>query len=226
MEWESFMNRMTPEKRALIEQQNRVSRRRLSAVKTESTHSRTYIRPPTPNSSSDEDADGDSDDEYIPSPDLSNNKRLRSESVDFVEVKQEFSSSSSITCRPTKRIRVSPPARNKPSPSSLVPVIQKALKDGEACDELRNICPVCRYEQENRRMPDFRRHMETHLPKGRFWCSGVPIEVAHQYRIPAGAKPFWFQGEERIGGCGKSFSRRDARKRHLDNLNIDCVTDH
>lgn len=220
------MNRMTPEKRALIEQQNRVSRRRLSAVKTQSTHSRTYIRPPTPNSSSDEDADGDSDDEYIPSPDLSSNKRLRSESVDYVEVKQEFSSPSSITCRPTKRSRVSPPARNKPSPSSLVPVIQKALKDGEACDELRNICPVCRYVQENRRMPDFRRHMETHLPKGRFWCSGVPVEVAHQYRIPAGAKPFWFQGKERVGGCGKSFSRRDARKRHLDNMNIDCVTDH
>lgn len=220
------MNRMTPEKRALIEQQNHVSRRRSSAATAQSTHPRTYVRPPTPNSSSDEDADGDSDDEYIPSPDINSNKRLRSESVDFVDVKQEFSRlSTPTTGQPAKRIRVSPPSRNKPSPPSLVPIIQKALKNGEACDELRNICPVCHYEQENRRMPDFRRHMETHLPKGRFWCSGVPVDVAHQYGIPAGVKPFWLHGEERIGGCGKNFSRRDARKRHLDNPNIGCVHD-
>src|SRR5437879_2793509 len=115
------MNRMAPEKRALIEQHKHVSRRRSSGAIAQSAHSRTYLRLPTPTASSDEDADGDSDDEYLPSPDLNSNKRLRSESVDIVEVKQEFSRfsiPSSTAGRPAKRVRISPPARNKPSPPS------------------------------------------------------------------------------------------------------------
>jgi hypothetical protein len=30
-------------------------------------------------------------------------------------------------------------------------------------------------------------------------------------------------GQERIGGCMQTFSRRDALKRHLDNAHVVCV---
>ncbi|KAI0757402.1 hypothetical protein C8Q80DRAFT_1133453 [Daedaleopsis nitida] len=35
----------------------------------------------------------------------------------------------------------------------------------------------------------------------------------------------WYEGELMLGGCGKSFSRQDALKRHVDHSER-CGTDH
>ena len=99
-------------------------------------------------------------------------------------------------------------------------------------------CPVagCDHVQGNRRIPDLKRHIETHSRwrKPEKWiCCGVGVDRAHLYgkgirlgmtdeeRIEAGA--YEFRGRLMIGGCMKSFARRDALKRHVDNSNIPCA---
>ena len=99
-------------------------------------------------------------------------------------------------------------------------------------------CPVvgCNHVQKNRRIPDLKRHIETHnrWRKPEKWvCCGVGVDKAHLYdkrikqgmsddeRIEAGA--YEFRGRLMIGGCMKTFSRRDALKRHLDNHRIPCI---
>ncbi|THU79255.1 hypothetical protein K435DRAFT_698247, partial [Dendrothele bispora CBS 962.96] len=92
-------------------------------------------------------------------------------------------------------------------------------------------CPECSWIQTSRRMPDFQRHVLTHRrPDQRdadsgWWCKGVPVEQRELYGngIPKDAKAYEFRGKWRIGGCLKTFSRRDALGRHLDNVNVRCV---
>ena len=99
-------------------------------------------------------------------------------------------------------------------------------------------CPVpgCEYVQKNQRAPDLKRHIVTH---GRWrepekWiCCGVEMDKAHLYGkdvkqemtdeecLKAGA--YKFRGRLMIGGCMKTFARRDALKRHVDNPKIPCV---
>jgi hypothetical protein len=87
-------------------------------------------------------------------------------------------------------------------------------------------CPAidCKYQQTNGRMPDFRRHLRTHLPKTEIRCKGVTwqefIRNPHRFpHIPQCEQPYTIPGEAEmwIGGCLKTFSRRDALKRHLRN---------
>ena len=99
-------------------------------------------------------------------------------------------------------------------------------------------CPVagCDYVQENRRVPDLKRHVVTHdrwMEPEKWICYGVGMERAHLYglgieegmskeeQIEAGA--YMFEGRLMIGGCLKTFARRDALKRHVDNPKISCV---
>ena len=99
-------------------------------------------------------------------------------------------------------------------------------------------CPVvgCDHTQENRRIPDLKRHILTHrrLVEPEKWiCCGVGMERAHLYRegikqgmtdeerIKAGADEFG--GRLTIGGCMKTFSRKDALKRHVDNSKGHCL---
>ena len=99
-------------------------------------------------------------------------------------------------------------------------------------------CPVigCDYEQKNRRIPDLRRHVVTHdrwMEPGKWTCCGVGMERAFMYgrgieegmteeeQIEAGA--YMFRGRLMIGGCLKTFARRDALKRHVDNPKIPCI---
>ena len=99
-------------------------------------------------------------------------------------------------------------------------------------------CPVvgCDYVQQNQRVPDLKRHIMTHdrwIEPDKWTCCGVGMDRAHLYEngieegmtdeecVEAGA--YTFNGRLMIGGCMKTFARRDALKRHVDNPNIPCV---
>ena len=94
----------------------------------------------------------------------------------------------------------------------------------------------CDYIQKNKRIPDLERHVVTHyrwMEPEKWTCCGVEVEVAHLYgrgieagiskeeQIEAGA--YMFKGKLMVGGCLKTFARRDALKRHVDNPKISCV---
>ena len=72
-------------------------------------------------------------------------------------------------------------------------------------------CPHCNYVQKSRRKQDLERHIETHFAENKHVCRGVPASEADAYRVPKALQdgPGW------IGGCGATFSRRDALLRHL-----------
>jgi hypothetical protein len=85
-------------------------------------------------------------------------------------------------------------------------------------------------------MSELKRHMKIHSrwknPE-KWTCCGVGMDRAHLYGqniregmtdeecIEAGA--YMFNGRLMIGGCMKTFCRRDALKRHVDNPKIPCV---
>ena len=81
-------------------------------------------------------------------------------------------------------------------------------------------CPYCPHVQKNRRSPDFKRHVETHTrPADALWvCCGVPLANAAEHCVPdavARDEVWEFEGMLMVGGCRKTFSRRDAYGRHL-----------
>ncbi|KAJ3539919.1 hypothetical protein NM688_g6301 [Phlebia brevispora] len=91
-------------------------------------------------------------------------------------------------------------------------------------------CPHCGYIQLNRRRPDLRRHILTHYQRnlGPSWiCCGVPVELADEYRVPSTVRPVAYSQMGKahmVGGCGASFSRKDAYLRHLRGFK-GCVGD-
>ncbi|KAJ7644011.1 hypothetical protein FB45DRAFT_1020813 [Roridomyces roridus] len=162
------------------------------------------------------------DDEYMPSPTLNPRKRTRSPSPTPFRHRIATSpgASSSSSGYSNKRTRLPPPSRNK----------QASVDEIEGSDDYNDfVCRVCGWVQKNHRLPDFRRHVKTHqrtveeeAQKG--WrCKGVLLSEAAEYSLPSDATSYVFQGRERVGGCMKTFSRRDALKRHLDNKNVACV---
>jgi hypothetical protein len=178
----------------------------------------------------DHDADCESDgnatdDEYVPSPALGPRKRRCASSAarkhpTKPSVARGLPSTSQS--RPTKRARVPPPSRNKQATSAAVIELAATSKDPTF------ICPECGWNQTNQRLPDFRRHLLTHTrssedaDKG-WWCKGVLVKDAAQHGIPKTAEQYLFRDKWRVGGCLRTFSRRDALKRHLDNSNVSCV---
>ncbi|KAJ7176011.1 hypothetical protein C8R46DRAFT_1250178 [Mycena filopes] len=175
--------------------------------------------------------DASDDDEYRPSPSLDSRKRVRSaspvasSSSRRTSASPPASSSSSSTSSEHrhKRPRLPPPSRNIQATSA-------ELQRVETSDDYNGfVCGVCGWVQKNRRIPDFKRHVKTHqrvsdegAQKG--WrCKGVLVDDATDYGLDADAPTYDFLGQERVGGCMKTFSRRDALKRHLDNDNVSCV---
>ncbi|KAF8158268.1 hypothetical protein B0H34DRAFT_448175 [Crassisporium funariophilum] len=191
-------------------------------------------------SGSDQDADGESDnagtdDEYVPSPEPTSNKRRRSySSARRTEVPDRpassFRDSVYLPHTTTKRLRVSPPSRNKQASAATSAAIVRVVNNN-LVEKTNFICPECGWRQLNRRIPDFKRHLKTHLRakdddhNEGFWCKGVPVEDARKYLIRSGAEPYKFLDHHRVGGCMRTFSRRDALKRHLDNANIACISE-
>ncbi|KAL4069885.1 hypothetical protein V8B97DRAFT_1917958 [Scleroderma yunnanense] len=168
-------------------------------------------------------SDGDgTDDEYVPSSSLNTSKRRRSTRIMVPTHRTPAVSEKRVAVdapHPTKRIRSSPPSRNVQAAPGTVPASRKNNPWA---------CPYCKWIQRNHRTPDLKRHIRTHtrLERPSQWvCHGVPLKDAGKYPLPKDAKPYNWQGEMMIGGCGKEFSRRDALKRHLDNEHITCVGD-
>ncbi len=90
-------------------------------------------------------------------------------------------------------------------------------------------CPHCSYVQRNHRSPDFNRHIDTHSPKKAQWvCCGVPVFDAEAQGVPKSVvheEPFEHEGLPMVGGCKKTFSRRDALGRHLRSNKGRCFGD-
>ncbi|KAI0717021.1 hypothetical protein C8Q76DRAFT_616902 [Earliella scabrosa] len=93
-------------------------------------------------------------------------------------------------------------------------------------------CPHCPYIQHNCRVPDLKRHIATHTRASNevLWvCCGVPVVEAHTRGIPEEVvredPAFEFAGRLMVGGCRKTFSRRDALTRHLRREKGRCFGD-
>ncbi|EMD39924.1 hypothetical protein CERSUDRAFT_122066, partial [Gelatoporia subvermispora B] len=90
-------------------------------------------------------------------------------------------------------------------------------------------CPHCDYVQTNGRAPDLARHIASHLAGQdpmKWVCCGVPLAHARAYgvRMGPGAEVNMYEGVPMVGGCWRTFTRRDALGRHLRQQEC-CVGD-
>lgn len=107
-----------------------------------------------------------------------------------------------------------------PSPSDLHP--SPNPRDSDRPWE----CDHCDYASKRR--SELARHTRAHLQGEReaeHACWGVPVEQAAEFGITDLRDAMVFNGELRVGGCWKRFSRRDAVLRHLKAKNNYCVCD-
>ena len=59
------------------------------------------------------------------------------------------------------------------------------------------------------------------MDRAHLYDTGIEEGMTEEEHIDAGA--YTFGGQLMIGGCLKTFARRDALKRHVDNPSIACV---
>ncbi|RPD60289.1 hypothetical protein L226DRAFT_272619 [Lentinus tigrinus ALCF2SS1-7] len=85
-------------------------------------------------------------------------------------------------------------------------------------------CPHCPHVQHNQRKPDLRRHIATHTKptqsrNARWTCCGVPLTDVGKHEVPERVlheQPMVVhEGVAMVGGCLKTFTRKDALLRHL-----------
>jgi len=134
--------------------------------------------------------------------------------------------------RINKRTHCSAPSRNRQAADQVEDIRVKLSLCRVRRERLNDLgCPVtgCQYKQLNGRIPDFRRHMSTHIRKEtEIRCKGVPwqdfIRNRHLFpKVSGDEQPYVVPEDEGlwIGGCLKTFSRADALKRHCRNTS--CV---
>ncbi|KAF7792594.1 hypothetical protein EIP86_003689 [Pleurotus ostreatoroseus] len=162
------------------------------------------------------------DDEVLPA---SSSKRTRAQK--HARLTRTRSRSSSPPSRPPSLLRRSSQRHHPYLPKDENPVLARIEQfeenDRRTADGFQ--CPHCPHYQQNRRRPDLRRHIAAHFQKmnqrinGPKWlCCGVPVSKAKGYGVTdvSSAKPLEFAGNLRmVGGCFKTFSRKDAYHRHL-----------
>lgn len=113
--------------------------------------------------------------------------------------------SSRLAKRSSRRTHGSAMSRNVQATINEVEGLKDHLS-GRIRGHRPTVCPIsgCKYRQANGRMPDLRRHIKTHFRKiSEIRCTEVLTEHG-----------MW------IGGCLKTFSRRDALKRHMRNNHV------
>ncbi|PIL23184.1 hypothetical protein GSI_14493 [Ganoderma sinense ZZ0214-1] len=93
-------------------------------------------------------------------------------------------------------------------------------------------CPYCPHVQRNRRMPDLKRHVATHTradDDASWVCCGVPVIDVLEYGVPGASvreeDVYDHRGMFMVGGCRKTFSRKDAYVRHLRREKGKCFGD-
>ncbi|KAI0693542.1 hypothetical protein C8T65DRAFT_617082 [Cerioporus squamosus] len=126
-----------------------------------------------------------------------------------------------------RNVQVATPAETAPeatAPVAEAPVARNSMS--------RWKCPHCEFVQWNRRGPDFRRHIATHkgnTTKALYLCCGVPLHEAAEHGVPAdilNQQPAReFEGLWMVGGCRRTFSRKDAYLRHLAHQAGRCFGD-
>ncbi|KAM5543524.1 hypothetical protein V8D89_002775 [Ganoderma adspersum] len=93
-------------------------------------------------------------------------------------------------------------------------------------------CPYCPHVQRNRRSPDLKRHVATHTradDDASWVCCGFPTIDALECGVPGASmleeNMYEHNGMFMIGGCRKTFSRKDAYVRHLRREKGKCFGD-
>jgi len=188
-------------------------------------------RPPENGFQSDASEHEYNDDVYIPSsPTGVSGQRTNDTLPTFTPMPSPPCKSSRID----KRTHGSAPSRNRQATDQVEDIrVQLSLcrVRRERLNDL--VCPVagCQYKQLNGRMPDFRRHIRTHIRKeAEIRCKGVPWQDFIRNRqlfpkISVDEQPYFVPEDDGlwIGGCLKTFSRADALKRHRRNTSCACA---
>ncbi|KAI0366296.1 hypothetical protein BV20DRAFT_659326 [Pilatotrama ljubarskyi] len=126
------------------------------------------------------------------------------------------SSESPQFCRAARIVVSTTPRRNAAVASSASRHAATSLAD-------KYRCPYCDHVQQNKLSGQLKRHIATHTrptdaAEQPWVCCGVPLIEAQQRGIPAELllkEPVEYEGIFFVGGCWKTFSRRDALGRHL-----------
>ncbi|KAI0269939.1 hypothetical protein BC834DRAFT_810588, partial [Gloeopeniophorella convolvens] len=84
-------------------------------------------------------------------------------------------------------------------------------------------CPGCHKVDLWAREADFQRHVKTH--DGRYICCGVKLSTSQAAHLTNRSELRYFDGIPFLGGCGRTFSRKDAFQRHLDRAKKQCAQD-
>jgi hypothetical protein len=85
-------------------------------------------------------------------------------------------------------------------------------------------CGICGFQQSTGRQGDFDRHKRTHQDAKltRVVCCGIHAAHPAAAKLGPGKSSRFYKGHQFLGGCGKSYSRMDALKRHL--RTSDCAS--
>ncbi|KAI0345881.1 hypothetical protein BDW22DRAFT_923317 [Trametopsis cervina] len=191
---------------------------------------------------SDEDEDEDAP-EYSPSPQLSLNKgyshhRAKARVTSRSSRRTLYTSTQTRTpsCRPIRSTRPHAKACSSVRNTSVSYKRRSILGNGEpifdSVDLHGNLLCLTYLRTFRRdRDGDFKRHVYTHYPAatvnmaGATACCGVPLALRDDYYVPEDAQIGSYYGMQMVGGCGKTFSRTDSLRRHINNRNICCVGD-